>query len=94
MQITIEDRTYRVAFEHDRHHWTTLCVIQEAGGRQLFSTGLAACSPQDNFNRAVGRKIALSRAVQRAFPREQRRAFWVAYWSALDILPRINSWDS
>mgnify|MGYP001578814589 FL=1 len=83
MRIIIENKTYRVIFTHNKPHLTrtTLCVIEEDGGQRLFSTGLAECLIQDNFNRAVGRKIALTRAVRQAFPREQRRAFWAVYWS-------------
>ena len=41
-------------------------------------TGIAKCSPRDNFNRYIGRKIAFTRAVQ-SYPRTVRMALWDAY---------------
>jgi hypothetical protein len=41
-------------------------------------TGIAKCSPKDNFNRYTGRKIAFTRAVQ-SYPRTVRMALWDAY---------------
>ena len=42
------------------------------------SSGYAVCSKDDNFCRATGRKIALTRALQN-YPREFRREVWQAY---------------
>ena len=42
------------------------------------SIGSAVCSKDDNFCRATGRKIALTRALQN-YPREFRREVWQAY---------------
>lgn len=43
-----------------------------------FSTGVALCSPLDNFNKAEGRFLAWKRAVQEnpRFTREQRQQLW------------------
>ena len=42
------------------------------------SIGVTVCSTDDNFCRATGRKIALTRALQN-YPREFRREIWQAY---------------
>lgn len=44
-------------------------------------TGIAACVVGDNFNKEIGRKIALTRAVQKAgLPKEVRADIWIAYF--------------
>lgn len=42
--------------------------------------GEAYCSTMDTFNKEIGRKVSLARAVQ-PLPREERRAIWEAYFS-------------
>ncbi len=42
----------------------------------------AYCSPSDNFNRSIGRRIALTRALRAAFSREGRKEAWAAIWEA------------
>ena len=42
--------------------------------------GEALCSRLDCFRKAVGRKLALARAVSR-WTRDQRRSLWAAYWA-------------
>lgn len=43
---------------------------------------VAACVNGDNFNKAVGRKLALSRALNEAqLPRDIRRQVWETYFN-------------
>ena len=42
------------------------------------ATDSAVCSESDNFNKEVGRKLALRRAI-RPFPRGSRSQIWRAY---------------
>lgn len=44
----------------------------------LISIGHAMCVPTDNFSRRVGRKMALTRALE-GFDRAVRRAVWRDY---------------
>lgn len=50
---------------------------------QLLSSGQAACSPSDSFNKQVGRKIALDRAIRISeaadFNKAERREIWHNY---------------
>lgn len=87
MKITVEGVSYRITFEHDRHHACTLCAIEKLREgedkrwvQEILGAGVAACSPHDHFNRAIGRKISLARAIQAAFMRDRRKVFWEAYW--------------
>lgn len=78
MTIHAHGKEYTVTFGYDPIcPAITICTIK---GDSLLSRQMAACSPQDPFIRALGRKISLARAVWQAFPREQRKAFWLAYW--------------
>lgn len=44
--------------------------------------GVAACVEGDNFNKEVGRKIALTRALKKAeIPKPVRADIWIAYFS-------------
>lgn len=43
--------------------------------------GIAACVVGDNFNKEVGRKIALTRALKKAgLPKDVRADVWIAYF--------------
>lgn len=49
---------------------------------------LAEKSPQDQFNKEIGRKISLTRALKQLFPEDKkaRRYFWLRYHSRFPIL--------
>lgn len=47
----------------------------------LISIGHAMCVPHDNFSRRIGRKMALTRALEN-FDRPLRRAVWRDYLSS------------
>lgn len=52
--------------------------------------GLASCVKPDQFEKAVGRKLALGRALQQMFPGRDKRvwrgAVWEAYLLATNVL--------
>lgn len=46
-----------------------------------FTFGSAFCSVEDNFNKAIGRKLALTRALEGSkFSKEERTAIWETYF--------------
>ena len=57
-------------------HATTKCEVVALG---YGGGGHADCSIHDQFSRAKGRKIALTRAIAR-FPKSVRRQVWEAYF--------------
>ena len=78
MTLRVEGKEYTITFGHEaKCPAITICIVR---GDSLLSKQIAACSPEDTFSRTVGRKISLARAIWHAFPREQRKAFWQAYW--------------
>lgn len=86
------DTTYSVSFTanaqdgvNSRGELTkpTVCTVtahtlpDSRSATLLVGFGRADCSPSDKFDVAVGRKIALTRAIQ-SFPKEQRGVIWAA----------------
>lgn len=55
----------------------TLCTVIFDEGEHEF-IGTAVCSKEDQFNREIGRKVSLSRALKQ-IPRSQRKPFWEAF---------------
>lgn len=85
MRVTHNGFTYNIYFTHRKiegKHWShvTACHIEKAaeGYWQEFGAN-AACGLKDNFNRAVGRKLAFTRAIQ-DFPAADRAVLWAEYW--------------
>lgn len=87
MKIDIDGQEIEISFMYpqqltqpvDGYVWgrVTICVIKI--GEQV-STAKASCSETDRFCYATGRRISLTRAVQKVLTRPQRYAFWSAYW--------------
>ena len=82
--FTLDD--YRVSFNHthfdpnfDLFRGYTHCFISKDDKAEFM--GVAWCSTQDQFNKATGRKVALTRALK-PFDKETRTRFWNAYWEA------------
>lgn len=77
---------YKVSFSHRQYHaWCnghTDCFITYVDNPENHAAeGRAICSALDQFNKAVGRKVALTRALK-PFDKEIRTRFWKAYWKA------------
>jgi hypothetical protein len=47
---------------------------------EVISTGVSLCHPYDNFNKELGRKNSLTRALA-DLPRDVRREAWKAYFN-------------
>ena len=52
----------------------TRCIIKRDDNPEEIH-GVAICSKQDQFNRELGRKISLSRALKQ-IPKDKRKPFW------------------
>lgn len=59
----------------------TTCFIYNGDGYIAYD-GDAWCSLKDPFIRSVGRKLALSRAVE-GMPKDMRTKIWDKYWSVV-----------
>lgn len=75
---------YKVTFRHRQYHpsvWchgVTECFMYKNTTDKRVGWGIAICSRQDNFNKSIGRKIALARALK-SFDKETRTRFWSKY---------------
>jgi len=78
--------TLRVLFGHGPRYPGnkldhTRCIIEMGEEDHVISTGVALLHPRDNFCRAIGRKVALTKALANSpFNKEQRGKVWSAYW--------------
>lgn len=54
---------HEIEFELSHRGGVTICDIFDEEGNCL-STGMAICSPLDNFNKKIGRDISLGRALK------------------------------
>ena len=81
MKINVDEEIYNIAFQHDKDHkWTTAEIHEPTDtGVDYVWVGVTECSPKDTYNKILGRKIALSRAMENAdFPKEVRTKIWNA----------------
>jgi len=66
----------------------TICIIINDNIECPYE-GEAICSWDDNFSYDIGRKISLSRALERAdLPKKERRLIWEAYRTQMTKKPR------
>ena len=83
------DKKYRVNFEHCNlisinddgkqcNGYTTarLEAFETAEWKSLGQEATAYCSLEDQFNKARGRKVALTKLLNKEFSREQRKEIW------------------
>ena len=76
MKISANGYEYTIKFQHrrvDSGEGMTRCLVS-IGSSSSFE-GYAFCSPKDGFNKAIGRKISLTRALA-VLPKSQRAAIW------------------
>lgn len=72
----IDNSEYRVRFFHGLKHTSAELFVDGSP----VAVGYADLHPKDNFVKAIGRKIALQRALQEQ-PKEVRSKLWQKYWS-------------
>jgi hypothetical protein len=61
----------------------TRCSIFDMMEHQVVSEGVAYLHPNDQYNRLLGKKIALTKALQK-WSRQDRTIFWRAFWEWVD----------
>ena len=100
-KVKIGEDEYEVTFEHEiphkydyedmkpedfRKYFGTGCTIDLLPERQIGWLAWSDLSIHDHFNREIGRKVSLTKALKQAFPypadKENRKLFWQAYYEA------------
>ena len=98
MRVEYGKESYLVSFRHEfpgkeekDGYRKTVCEVYRLGPRksvpperELISTGVATCSPLDQFQKEVGRKVSLTRALQETAPslnKDFRAAIWKTYFN-------------
>lgn len=72
-----------VRFYHNKEQRTTQCAVSSSD--TLISSATTKCGPNDVFCKIVGRKQALSKAIQH-LPRETRTGIWNDYKAQVHIV--------
>ena len=81
LKISWQHNTAKDDATDDRH--TTVCILdQMKDGESLdkIHKGTAYCSLKDRYNKEVGRKVSLTRALQQ-WDRKERAKIWKAYFA-------------
>ncbi len=81
--VELDGKPVRISFKHARTPGGTLGSALGISAMTYCKfddriMGTALCSTLDNFNRNMGRKIALQRAIK-DLPKDQRKLIWSAY---------------
>lgn len=74
---------YHVEFHHNLKEQKTLCIIQNSKKR-LLRVSEAHCSKKDCFNKAIGRKVSLTRAIV-TLSKENRTRVWDDFKARMHI---------
>lgn len=82
MQVLTDTHSYDIEFSHikgdDGRPFATLCLVMADGG--FVGTGTAWCAANDQFDRRVGRKIAMQRGLLSCVPdKKERTVIWQQY---------------
>ena len=83
LRITTTVNNFQLSFLHDHEARMTECWLREltpTGTMVDIYRGHAYCHNKDNFCKATGRKIALTRALQHNFTRNERKQIWDQYF--------------
>lgn len=79
MKILIGETTYELVFRHD--DGVCQALLTNPKDPAGFLIGIALCHQQDQYNRFVGRKVALKRLLQlNRIARSHRKQVWKQYW--------------
>jgi hypothetical protein len=78
IKLTVKDLVYKINIQH---YDQSLTIVTISDGDVVRGTGLASRHHLDQFNKAIGRKIAFGRALEDAgFTKDQRTMLWNAYF--------------
>jgi hypothetical protein len=78
MKVNIDNTDYWVSWEHYIPYQSTCQITKQ--GFVIVGIGNGICSPKDKFDKEIGRKVILARALSKSnFSKENRKQFWSAY---------------
>jgi hypothetical protein len=90
-KVTINNNEYEVKFRHyhrdfDDKYPGTACFIVGVDG--FIRVGETLLHPKDNYDRNIGRKMSMARALKESrFPKGIRKMFWKEYF---EVRGKIN----
>ena len=82
---------YKVNWIHNKELGTTTCIIKKWETKELIAVGVSIKHPNDSYNKAVGRKVSLGKAMWVAdCPKEQRKKIWSDYFKQVKGNINVN----
>ena len=80
-------KTYKIRFHRNKTpgkvEFDTHCQIflqDVENSSPLVAIGVAHLNPKDRYNKIIGKKIALTRALRWNFPKPLRKMIWAAFY--------------
>jgi hypothetical protein len=95
LRVTLPTRVIEISFSHSnpkveetgRFTLCEICVISAMGASIAGTVAIARCHPwYDQFSKATGRKLALTRALKNfGLSKDERRVVWEKYWEICGV---------
>lgn len=84
MKVVTPDGHFNIYFTYDKDQWWTEATIEKLDSDVITrSIGLSSRSKKDTFNRIIGRKVALAKALRVMFPGFENKKQRTAVYKAL-----------
>jgi hypothetical protein len=82
MKVTLDSTIYRIYWRYAQEKYSACFIVDDQDN--LVGEGIACRCGLDRWDKAVGRKIAFSRALEEAgFNSRQRKEFWLAFHNTI-----------
>lgn len=99
MKVVIDGKDFAAWWDYDERKkgivWCHIVEFRSEGKFTPIASAQSICSVKDTFNRAAGRKVALTKALKNGpvwFGKDVRKLFWDAYaemtnasWSSVNL---------
>jgi len=100
MKVTINNTEYYVYWKHiqEGRYKGTKCFIIDNKTEKMIIEGMGVLHPNDNFNKKIGRKISLTKALNNydsmmeedSWKKEGRTMFWNEYHKLFPYNKSLN----
>jgi len=90
MLAEIGDKVFIVKWNHENNgrdeQSVTRCFIRNAANKEVVCSGVSICDTRDQYNKQIGRKISLSRALKNFPDVNDRKVFWHSYDTEIGLV--------
>jgi len=82
MKVTIQGKPYKVGFAYEPEKKLTYAFIEDLEHSILFQN-VAILGKKDQFNKKIGRKVALAKVLKSHFGGYENKSFRTELWNSL-----------